>query len=80
MSSILGDEINDFYASKKQEVEEANKSNIEKETIKLLFEKVGDICSVTIGDVVVSGRVKDYFIKRVDEIERMEIDLEVGHE
>lgn len=80
MSSVLGDEINDFYASKKQEIEEINKNNIEKEAIKLLFEKVGDICSVTIGDVAVSGRVKDYSIQRVGEIERMEVELEVNNE
>lgn len=76
MSNSAGDVIEDFYASKKKESVPPEA----KKTIKLLFEKVGDICSVDVDGFQVQGTVANYTIERVGDIERMEIDLEVINE
>lgn len=64
--------ITEFYENKKKEVPPE-----EKKTIKLLFEKVGDICSVDVDGFQVQGTVKNYTIERVGDIERMVVELEV---
>lgn len=78
MSNGAGNTIEEFYSSKKKEGEGTLLSPPEaKKTVKLLFEKVGDVCSVDVDGFQVQGTVTNYTIERVGEIERMQVDLEV---
>lgn len=72
MSNSAGDLIEDFYASKKKETSPPEA----KKTIKLQFEKLDDLCCVSIGDVKVTGKVKTYILERANDLERLEIELE----
>ena len=70
--------INDFREGKKKEAEEVDTPA--KKIIKLLFEKAGDLCSVDIDGHKLVGEVKDYYLQRVGDIERMEVELEIKDE
>ena len=76
MSNGAGLAIEEFYENKKKETSPPEA----KKTIKLLFEKVGDICSVDVDGFQVQGTVTNYTIERVGDIERMEVLLEVVSE
>ena len=78
MSNSAGDLIDEFYESKKKEAEEVDTPA--KKIIKLLFEKAGDLCSVDIDGHKLVGEVKDYYLQRVGDIERMEVELEIKDE
>ncbi len=78
MSNSAGDVIDEFYENKKKEAEEVDPPA--KKIIKLLFEKAGDLCSVDVDGYKLVGEVKDYYLQRVGDIERMEIELEVKDE
>ena len=72
MSNGAGLVIGEFYENKKKESVPPEA----KKTVKLLFEKLDDLCCVSIGDVKVTGKVKTYTLERVNDLERLEIELE----
>jgi len=75
MSNGAGDVIDEFYESKKKEAEETNPPA--KKIVKLVFAKVGDLCSVEVDGNKLVGEVKAYYLERAGDIEKMEIELEV---